>query len=895
MATIPTYQKRFSQSGDLPMARATSAVSANSPIGDALSGLGRAGTDILNAIAFRREKDALEAKRLADEAQREADNIDNVTVSNALSLGDVHWQQDMTVRAEKWKVGDPAMSEGLGKDFGKWRDAQRSAFTTDKGRQFFDKQAGAMESRLQMAAFTFQKKATTGKLNADSAAGEQADENMVFNNPGRYEEVFRRGAETTIGRTDLDDGEKAKILDLRKRKLSLAAERGEFESNPGLWYQRRYGAVQMGPGGAQPGTESGVVVTPDGTVTLDTDKSLPAGMRNNNPANIKWAKQGDALGPSKNKDQGDSQAVYASPEEGVAAMYKLALKKFDGGKVTANQLIAGNGGWTPGNTAAAKNVAASMGLGPDDNMNLRDPAQLRLFARSLITQEQGAPGKQYSDQMLAQVAGDVLTGKAVKGEPTALSQSGAAPAKPPGSGLVEILPTAPATFRGMDYEQQIAMQNLAETRIKQDGAVFRASVESQIRDEIAANKDGKVGADIPDATLQAAFGIEFPRIKNELIQSRQMVADISAMKTQSEAEIIGSLKSSEPVVGPGYAAQDERQRIRSQAAQQVLKQRIDDPAGYATRNSAALKGQLAAIDDKSTQPADRPLMVQAYVRSNLAEQTRLGIAIPVVLTPRQSDDIAMRAIKATKPEDSANLIAGLESEYGEFFPKVFDQLVKENKISGELLIIPNIPTQSAREAVSRMARVKEADLTQGIESLDQKVVKDAVTESLARFVKTIAMPTQQAAGTVNAYEGAMRKLAYQFVQSGMSPSKAAEQANEMLLGQYKFEGTARYPKNADISKIQSGAGRALDNLGDIDVPKDLTGARKGTESLIEWTDTVRSRGQWFTRPDDGGLELWAFGKNGVRYRVTRGGKAVSYSWDDLATPQSRRSAGQITQ
>ena len=93
---------------------------------------------------------------------------------------------------------------------------------------------------------------------------------------------------------------------------------------------------------------------------------------------------------------------------------------------------------------------------------------------------------------------------------------------------------------------------------------------------------------------------------------------------------------------------------------------------------------------------ERARLMQRFTRENLAEQQRLGIAIPQVLTPRQADAIATRAMQASKPEDSANLIGGLQAEYGEFFPRVFDQLVKDGKIAGELLIIPNLPSQTAK-------------------------------------------------------------------------------------------------------------------------------------------------------------------------------------------------------
>jgi hypothetical protein len=129
-------------------------------------------------------------------------------------------------------------------------------------------------------------------------------------------------------------------------------------------------------------------------------QQLPAGMRNNNPGNIKFVGQGDAVGPSKNTDQGDPQAVYATPQAGMRAMYNLLARKYAGGKVTPMMMIAGQGGWTPGNSQAAMNVAKNMGIGPNDDIQLNNPAMATKFMRSLMLQEHGQASMQYPDEMI---------------------------------------------------------------------------------------------------------------------------------------------------------------------------------------------------------------------------------------------------------------------------------------------------------------------------------------------------------------------------------------------------------------------------------------------------------------------------------------------------------------
>jgi hypothetical protein len=146
---------------------------------------------------------------------------------------------------------------------------------------------------------------------------------------------------------------------------------------------------------------------------------LPAGMRNNNPGNIKWVGQPGTTA-SVNTDQGDPQAVFATPEAGMAAMYNLLLRKYRGGKISPAMIIAGQGGWTPGNMQAAQNVANSIGIGVNDDIGLTDPAKAARFMRGLVRQEHGAASDAYSDAMInAAVSGT----QAKVGDPAAATTS----------------------------------------------------------------------------------------------------------------------------------------------------------------------------------------------------------------------------------------------------------------------------------------------------------------------------------------------------------------------------------------------------------------------------------------------------------------------------------------
>jgi len=135
--------------------------------------------------------------------------------------------------------------------------------------------------------------------------------------------------------------------------------------------------------------------------------NAPMGMRNNNPLNIKYApgvSYAGLVGPSANTDQGDPQNVFQTPEAGWAAGYSLLNKKYGAGMTTPNQIIAGKGGWTPGNMQAAANVAKAAGIGPDDDIGFNDPNKAQKFMRALVAQEQGSAAAAYPDAMIAAAA-----------------------------------------------------------------------------------------------------------------------------------------------------------------------------------------------------------------------------------------------------------------------------------------------------------------------------------------------------------------------------------------------------------------------------------------------------------------------------------------------------------
>jgi hypothetical protein len=849
MATrLPIYERQVRDgTGQMPAGRIASAASPVSSEAVGLASIGQALNNIGDVVA-RKEYE-------------EKENLGKVQVSNILSQGDVYWQQNMGERFKAYKVGDQDMRESIGQDFDTWASQQIENLPTQQSKQYFQTHAASMKASLQKNAYQYQEKALTSKLNAETDAGEQADENIVANDGSKFNEVYARRMETVLARTDIDEGQKIKYADRYRRKLSLAAERGELDRDPSAWYKQRFGTFDAGVGGT--GGAGGAMPSSGTKAVAD---AIYAQESSSGKANTSSVNSQGVTGPMQiqertfngMKDLGLIPRSYdwKNPTQNKEAGYKWV--EYLGNRYNGD----------PEKVAAAY-YGGEGAVNADGSIN-----------RHWINKQRP------SDPSVGQYVDSVM-GR-IRANPGGIAAQEAAAAAPDGTSAPAGFDRSnqPKTYKDIDWEQQLQLKGMAESKLRQQESQFKAGAERTLHDAVAMHNDGKQDPfNLDRSFFGRAFGDQGARMYEDYMQSRQMAGDIAQFKTMNVRDIQTTIEASQPVAGLGYAGQEQRYNNRVKAANTILTARQKDPAGYVTANSTALQAQARAIDSA---PADqRPELLQKFTRDNIAEQQRIGISEPKVLTPQQADNIGIQADRAQKPEDSANLIAGLERDYGsEFFPKVFNQLVKEEKLSNELLIIPNLPSQAARESVSRLSRIKESDLTAGIESADQKTVKDQITAKLADFARAVPMMTLQASNVTNSYESVLRKRAYELVQGGTKPSDAVDQAYSMVLGQYEFDKTARYPKGTDTSMVQYGARTVLnEKLGDIDVPRDLVGTRSAADLSKEWQSTVKANPLWYTSDDDGGLELWALGNNGVKYRVTRGGQQVKYSWNELKAMQ----------
>lgn len=134
-----------------------------------------------------------------------------------------------------------------------------------------------------------------------------------------------------------------------------------------------------------------------------TPKKIPVGIRQHNPGNlVKTGNRWDGELPNATSRFKE----FASPEDGIAAVFKLLKTKQMKGTSTPEELISGRlvgnkrvGGWSETDQAEyARNIAKALGIGVKDKYDINNPAQAIAIVKAIIKQENGYIP--YSDEVI---------------------------------------------------------------------------------------------------------------------------------------------------------------------------------------------------------------------------------------------------------------------------------------------------------------------------------------------------------------------------------------------------------------------------------------------------------------------------------------------------------------
>ena len=622
---------------------------------------------------------------------------------------------------------------------------------------------------------------------------------------------------------------------------------------------------------------------------------LPRGIRNNNPGNVisgptRWEGEIEGADPR--------YSSFASPEAGIRAMAKNLVAYQTKGIDTVEGVISR---WAPASeneTAEyVKTVAAKLGVNPREPLNLSDRKTLTALATAIIEHENG--NQPYSEKVIATGIDSALTGKPIAHEAKRTPAFSAASLSNLTAAEALTVTTGNPVVDRLPADQRLAVFQKARELANQGTAQAREVLRQRVQDSTAAYERGQEPPNPPtQAELITNFGqADGERISSDLARARLFGSDVRSVQNLSATQQAALLASRTPRPGDGYADAVRRHEQLARAIDSVAKERNTNPALSVVRNSPQVQAAYKTLADSLASGQDLPAVSQAYAGATLAEQRRLEIANPQILSTEMVDSIAKRfAAPPAAGESTASVMRGMVEQWGRYWPQIGAQL--KGKIPPEATVIGLGVTPSAETLLDEAIKLKPEQLRQGIPESEVSGLRARIHDDLEPLRRTMRDQGGGIEGYDN-YADATEKLALALMQKGMTPKEASARAVENIVGfKYEFEETWRVPKNAlggntNLSSLRAGALAAKHDIGSdnpvlgekvaLFVPPTRSSGVRPADAERMWRDTVRANGFWVTSPGDGGLTLY------VRDRLTSepvydaSGKPITRTWEELST------------
>jgi hypothetical protein len=599
------------------------------------------------------------------------------------------------------------------------------------------------------------------------------------------------------------------------------------------------------------------------------------GIRNNNPLNVKGGGQ-----PWKGGVAMDGPFVrFATPEHGVRAAGRVLLAYRKRGLDTLAEIIptyapesneedvkAGRAKKLERNDTAGylARVAQRLGVSPDQPIDVRDERVMTSLLQAMAIEETGREG--------AAVLPEVFQ----KGVRAALGKEPLGEYRAPGSDEKNLPPPieSPNWWKMATAEERDRMLQAGRRAAEQRKAEEGDSLRTWLQNAEALAKAGQVPQGAP--SLETAVRIYGPDRGRQVYEQGQsfvrLGSNIAGLADASDEDIARRLQGMrpDPRNQNTFAVNQGAFQDLAQAAEAVQKERRKKPLEWALAhnpsvNKAARTYQQVASDSTAT-PEEKAQARREYTSKARVAQRRYGIAQPTLLTEAEADAVADAFNDPRRYEQAADMIQGLQDQWGEDWPAVYGQLSKQLPPTADV-IASGLPRKTA-STLARLAPLKLDDMRKGAAPDVRATVKQTLDVGFDPFARSLLLQ-DPAYGREKAgrFRNEAEKLALHYVGQGMSSSDAAASAVRELTGNYEFVNqdglvrdplggrygivpTYRFPaKKFERSAIIDGARRVKMSVRPdaVQVPMGITPE--------DYTSGIHDEGYWITSPDESGLEL----------------------------------------
>jgi hypothetical protein len=443
-----------------------------------------------------------------------------------------------------------------------------------------------------------------------------------------------------------------------------------------------------------------------------------------------------------------------------------------------------------------------------------------------------------------------------------------------GEGILDTLPFSqqvdmlkkpegtPAGFLAPDRRSNLLRQAENSLRAERDRAEaerrtqlieVRQSLTDQLRDITVGAQMGLPVSVPSKAVLQSAFGEREGAQRYELAsKAASLSGDIAAMQQLPTSEIVSRVDSYKPTKTEGAADQAQLYGVVSKSAGDIIKQRMDDPAGYLTQFAPRSQAAWQAFQqDGSPQTRD------AYLFAVDADRERLQLPKGDVLPNSYAKALADEISNPKSAEKLASLMEAEAQRWGDRWPDVHAQIAKG--IPDMAAVIGSGIDRSAAVTLASTAKLKDTEL----QAMLPASVKwgDVQADVASKFNDVRRSFPAEGARTYQAIADSATRLAVSYMQAGDSKDNAIARAYQELIGKQYAIGEVKnvsflVPQQFDAGLVEESAERFIAGFTPstdmIAVPAGEDPAR----FIPRATQAMRENAYWVSRGDGQGLRLY---------------------------------------
>lgn len=770
---------------------------------------------------------AIDAQKFQAERQQKQDAA--AWSSNAASSATLQWQQDMQKRQMSADAGAPDFTKNFLTDFDTFKTDQLAAAPNDDARRFLGQHLDTIRTQMGGQAINFEGQQKVKWREEQFTQATQNAANIAFNDPSQAPKAIADITAPLDG-MDMPAVWKAEVTRKATQAVNLAAATSVAQSNPssivGPPGQGATAAAGGQPLGGFQGADAFVAGKEGGFVANDNGKG-PTNFGINQTANP------------------DIDVKNMTPEQASQVRKSRYWDAIHGDALP------------PALQPVAYNFAIQAGAGAANN---------------LLQQAGGDPAK-FNDLAKAYYA--AIPPDKANGNTTAWQQrSDEALAQGKSAGSSADNPV----LSGLNYQSRIQVFQQAKTQQSQDMSMWRARIDGRLQDVQAMATQG-IADPTPltlDTLLKAYPPDEAAQRYTQYRDGQQLAVDVSTIKGMPSDQINTLVQSRAPVAGPGFAQSQHDQAILAQASAHILEQRTSDPSAYVATNAVAVKTAQQAFVANPT-----PATAQMYAQTSIAEQTRLGIPKPQILTKLQATSIEDQ-IKANNGAQADSVIQQQAQLWGPQWGSVFGQLKDIPPVAKVLGYLGDTVDTSTRQQIMQASQVKIEDLKDGLVPANVTAASQALQAKAEPFAATMAY-TVGGAQTFSALYDSAERLSYTYMRQGSTPADAAAKAFSNVMGKnFTVRGSSRIPSQFDADQVMQGASGVLDNLGSMDlVTPPAPPAMKDKDVRDQYATNLKTNGKWVTSADGKGLVL--FDPISQTVVKTKDGQNVGAKFSDLVT------------